>query len=197
MMIRYTLDPASSRFTVQAFAAGMLSALAHSPTFAVREFSGELSFTPETLADASFRLTVRADSLTVSDSVSPKDRADIEGRMRLEVLETAVYPEIDFQSIEITADKVADNWYRLRLKGEIRLHGVKRPLTVDAQLRVLEDQARLSGQGSLLLSAYRIKPVTALGGLIKLKDELKVDFDLAGRQPPHPALSPTTGERAG
>jgi polyisoprenoid-binding protein YceI len=183
MMARYTLDPASSRFTVQAFAAGMFSGLGHSPTFAVRELSGELRFTPETLADAAFHLSVRADSLTLTDPVSPKDREEIEGRMRREVLETAVYPEIDFQSAEIAADKVADNWYRLRLKGELRLHGVKRAQPLDAQLRIFEDQARLSGQCTLLLSAYRIKPVTALGGLIKLKDELKFDFDLAAGKP--------------
>jgi polyisoprenoid-binding protein YceI len=181
-MVRYALGPAPSRFTVQAVAGGMLSGFAHSPSFAIREFTGELRFTPETFADASFRLTVKADSLTLTDSVSPKDREEIEGRMRREVLETSSYPEIDFQSTEIAADKVADNWYRLRIKGELRLHGVKRPQSVDAQLRAIEDQVRLSGQCTLSLSAYRIKPVTALGGLIKLKDELKFDFDLAGRK---------------
>jgi polyisoprenoid-binding protein YceI len=118
----------------------------------------------------------------VANSVSPKDREEIEGQMRLEVLETASYPEIVFQAAEITADKVADNWYRLLLKGELRLHGVKRAQPVEAQLRILDDQVRLSGQGTLLLSAYRIKPVSALGGLIKLKDELKIDFELVGRK---------------
>jgi polyisoprenoid-binding protein YceI len=182
MMVRYLLDPAPSRFTVQAFAGGMLSALGHSPTFAIRDFTGELRFTPETLAEGSFQLTVKADSLTVTDSVSPKDREEIESRMRQEVLETAAYPEVVFQAAEITADKVADNWYRLRLKGELRLHGVKRPQPVDAQLRILDDQVRLSGECTLLLSAYRLKRVSALGGMIKLKDELKFSFDIVGRK---------------
>ena len=181
-MVRYTLDPASSRFTVQALACGMLSGLGHSPTFAIREFRGELRFTPETFADASFHLTVRADSLTVADSVSPKDREEIERRTREEVLETAKYPEIVYQSTEIKADKIADNWYRLQITGELSLHGVKKPHPVDAQLRLLDDEVRLSGQCTLSPSAYRIKPVTALGGTIKLKDELKFDFDLVGRK---------------
>jgi polyisoprenoid-binding protein YceI len=181
-MVHYTLDPASSRFTVQAFAAGLLSSFGHSPTFAIPGFTGELRFTPETLADASFHLRVKADSLTLTDSVTAKDRKEIEGQMRQEVLETAVYPEIDFQSAGITPEKVADNWYRLQIKGELHLHGAKRPQLVDAQLRILEDQVRLSGQCALLLSAYHIKLVSALGGLIKLKDELKFNFDLAGRK---------------
>jgi len=115
-MLRYLFDPGLSRFTVQALASGMLSVLGHSPTFAIREFTGELRFAPDAPAEASLRLTVKAESLAVTDSVSPKDHDDIESRMRQEVLETAVYPEIVAQSTEITADKVADNWYRLRLK---------------------------------------------------------------------------------
>ena len=63
----------------------------------------------------------------MTDSVSPKDREDIESRMRREVLETASYPDVVFQCNEITADKVADNWYRQRSRCELRLHGVNRP----------------------------------------------------------------------
>jgi len=37
-----------------------------------------------------------------------------------------------------------------------------------------------SNQFGLNMSEYRIKPVTALGGSIKLKDELKVSFHIAG-----------------
>jgi polyisoprenoid-binding protein YceI len=181
-MVRYLLDPASSRFTVQAFAAGLLSGLAHSPTFAIRQFTGELRFGLETVAQTAIHLTVKADSLTVQGDVSPNDREEIEGRMRREVLETAASPEVVFASTEIAADKVSDNWYRLRVQGSIRLRGVQKPQPVEAQLQLLEDGVRLSGQCTLLLSAFGIKPVTALGGLIKLKDELKFDFDLVGRK---------------
>ncbi|HZY84092.1 MAG TPA: hypothetical protein VFE78_04635 [Gemmataceae bacterium] len=39
-MTRYRLGPELRQFTVQAFASGMLSFLGHSPTFAVRDFTG-------------------------------------------------------------------------------------------------------------------------------------------------------------
>jgi polyisoprenoid-binding protein YceI len=181
-MARYLLDPAPSRFTVQAFAGGFLSGLAHSPTFAIREFTGVLNWTPEAGVPASLQLGVKADSLQLTDAVKPSDREEIESRMRREVLETATFPEIVCTATDITTDKVADNWYRLRLSGELQLHGVRNLQRVDAQLRLLGDEARLSGQCTLLLSAYRIKPVTALGGMIKLKDELKFQFDLAARK---------------
>jgi polyisoprenoid-binding protein YceI len=181
-MIRYILDPALSRFTVQAFAGGMLSSLGHSPTFAICEFTGELLFAPDAPAETSLRLTVKTASLAVTDSVSAKDRDDIESRMRKEVLETAAYPEIVYQSTQVAAVKIADDWYRLRLVGNLQLHGVKKPHALEAQLRLAVEQARVSGQCTLLLSAYRIQQVSALGGLIKLKDELKFNFDLVGRK---------------
>ena len=106
-MLRYQLDPTQSRFTVQAFARGMLSAFGHSPTFAIRSFTGELRFAPEAPADNSFQLTIRADSLALTDAVSAADRAEIEKQMRESVLETAANPEIAFQSTAFKADRIA------------------------------------------------------------------------------------------
>ena len=40
MTTRYRFDPSLSRFTVRAFASGLLSFVGHSPTFAVRQFAG-------------------------------------------------------------------------------------------------------------------------------------------------------------
>jgi hypothetical protein len=37
MAVHYRLNPGESRFTVQAFASGLLSFLGHSPTFAIRD----------------------------------------------------------------------------------------------------------------------------------------------------------------
>jgi len=180
--MRYVAELSQSRFTVQAFATGMLSGLGHSPTFAVRDFTGELHFEPENPAESSVHLTVKADSLTLTDSVSAKDCEEIESRMRQEVLGTATYAEIVFHSIEVQADKIADDWYRLQIAGDLSLHGVKKRQPLDAQLRLWEDQARLSGRGTLLQSAYGIKPVSALGGMLKLKGELKLDFDIVWRK---------------
>ncbi len=180
--MRYVLDASQSRFTVQAFVQGALSALGHSPTFAIRAFTGEIRLAAEAIADTAIRLIVQADSLALADSVSAKDREEIETRMRQEVLETAAFPEIVFQSTEITPSKIAEGWYRLGIAGKLSLHGVTNPYRLDAQLRVMEEEVRLSGDSALLQPAYRIKRVSALGGMITLKDELKIAFDLLGRK---------------
>jgi polyisoprenoid-binding protein YceI len=97
-------------------------------------------------------------------------------------LETARCPEIVFQGKEITAGKIAENWYRVQFSGKLSLHGVTNPHQVDTQLRIVGDQVRLSGDCTLRPSAYRIKPVSALGGLITLRDELKFVYEIVGRK---------------
>ena len=178
MTVRYRFDPGQSQFGVQAFAAGMLSFLGHSPTFAVRDFAGGLTTEGGTVTGLA--LTVKAGSLQLVDSVSDKDRREIEETMRRDVLETAKFPTIAYEAAKVSADLVAQGRYRLRVGGRLSLHGVTRPQPVEAELLVFDDGIRLRGESSLRLSDYRIRPVTALAGTIKLKDELKVSFDLAG-----------------
>jgi polyisoprenoid-binding protein YceI len=182
MTVSYRLDATRSRFTVQAFARGLLSMFGHDPIIAIRNFTGEMRFTPEAAEPVSLQLTVTADSLQVVDNAKPKDRPEIEATMRKEVLDSASFSEIRFQSIAVIATRIADNWYRLRIRGNLFLRGVTGTEQVDAQLRLTDDDMRLSGEGTLRQSAYRIKPVTALGGMITVKDEVKLSFDLMGRR---------------
>jgi polyisoprenoid-binding protein YceI len=178
---RYRLDPAQSRFTVQAFVAGLFSALGHSPTFAVRDFSGEMRFERDEVASLALDLTALADSLDLLDHVRESDRHEILDRMRREVLESLRYRAIIYKSERASSLPIAPGRFRVRIDGQLALHGVTRSHPVDAEIQVFGDGVRLLGESSVRLSDHVIRPVTALAGTIKLKDELKVSFDLAGR----------------
>jgi polyisoprenoid-binding protein YceI len=125
-------------------------------------------------------LTVWADSLGLVDDVKPADRQEIETTMRTAVLETATYPEVGYQADDVIADRTDAGRYRLRIAGRLTLHGVTHPHPVEAELVVFSDGVRLRGGAGLRLSDYRIKPVSAVGGTIRLKDDLRVTFDIAG-----------------
>jgi polyisoprenoid-binding protein YceI len=177
-MNRYRLDPGRSHFTVQAFPAGLLSAFAHSPTFAVHDFGGEMRL-GETAQSFELDLTVDAGSLELVDRVREVDRREIEGRMRGEMLETSTYPQLSYRGRAVRADAIDQGRYRLAIDGELALHGVTRPHRMEAELIVFGDGLRLGGRDTLRMSDHRIKPVTAVGGTIKLKDELTISFDIA------------------
>ena len=182
-MNRYRIEPGRSRFTVQAFAAGLLSAFAHSPTFAVRDYRGEVRL-GATAQGLELDLTINPDSLDLEDRVKDSDRREIEGRMRGEVLETSAYREIEYHGRAVRAETIDQGRYRLVIGGDLRLHGVTRPHQLDAELVVFGDGLRLGGVDRLRMSEHGIGPVTALGGTIKLKDELTITFDLAALPEP-------------
>jgi len=176
-IVRYRIDTSRSRFTVRAFAGGMLSSFAHNPTLAIRDFGGEVEV-PGALERASLRLRVRADSLQLTDEVSDKDRKEIERLMREEVLETDRFPEIVFESTEVSANKITEGWYRVKLTGDLSLHGATNGCSFDAQVWVTAETLRAQGETPLRQTDYRIKLVSAAGGTIKVKDELKFSFDI-------------------
>jgi len=175
---RYRIDAGQSHFTVRAFAGGFLSALAHDHTISVREFDGNTEFTFGTVEPASLQMTIKAASLAVVDKISDKDRQKIEATMRDEVLEVSQFPEITFKSSGVTATKTGEGQYQARISGEISLHGVSRPLTINSQLEFGDKVLHAKGNFALKQSNFGIKPVSVAGGTIKVKDEIKFVFDI-------------------
>ncbi len=179
---RYVINAMVSRFTVQAFASGLLSAFGHNPKIAIRDLKGEIYFDGEQVEKSTMHLVIRADSLSVTDNISDKDRRDIETEMREKVLETAKYPEITFDVSGVTVNKSDNGQSNVILNGQLILHGVTRSQKVPATLALTGDMLRAFGEFSLRQTDYNIKPVSAIGGGLKVKDEVKFSFDIVARQ---------------
>jgi polyisoprenoid-binding protein YceI len=176
--MRYRVDASRSRFIAQAFAKGLLSAFGHNPRLAVRSLEGWVEFDPAAPNAASVWMKARADSLVVIDDMSDKDRREIERVTREELLEAARYPEVVFQSAIVTARQAAEGRYQVRVIGDLSLHGVTREFVVDATSPVEGDELRARGGFTLRLTDFNIRPVSVAGGLLKLKDEVRLSFDI-------------------
>jgi polyisoprenoid-binding protein YceI len=181
--VRYVIDPGGSTFIVRAFATGMLSAFAHNPTIAIPDSQGEVQFTSSTLEEASLRIVVQAVSLKVTDDISARDRQEIERRMHDEVLEADGFAEIIYECDRVASiQKISEGQYAVTLNGELALHGVTRTQSVSARVTIKGETLRAAGEFTLRLSDYEIGPVSAAGGAVKLKDELKLSFDMTTRK---------------
>jgi polyisoprenoid-binding protein YceI len=180
--VTYRLVPARSTFTVQAFAEGLFSSFGHDPVIHIRDFSGEVQFDHETLADASLKIMVDPNSLAVSDEVKEKDRLEIEQTMRGQVLETSNYKEIVFTSNNIAVNRMGKGC-RARLIGDLALHGAtQKNIWISAEATIDESSLRAQGNFSLKQTDFGIKSYSAAGGTIKLKNELKFLFDLVAEK---------------
>jgi polyisoprenoid-binding protein YceI len=179
-LVHYRLVPEQSKFTVQAFAEGLLSAFGHDPVLEIKDFTGETEFVPGSFESASLKMTIKADSIVLSTEVKEKDRLDIEQTMREQVLEIAKYPEIVFVSSNVSVTRLAEGRYRARVIGDLTFHGsTQKNLWITSEVTVSGESLRVKGDFSLKQSDFGIKPFSAAGGTIKLKNELKFSFDIA------------------
>ena len=181
-LAHYIIDTKASRFTVRAFATGILSPVGHNPTLGIRNFNGDVHFSPEVLQGSGFHLSVGAASLSVQDDVSDKDRREIERLVNEQVLEVAKYPEIIYEAPVISITKLGDSLYSAALDGNLTLHGVTCRQLVTARIAVFGTMLRASGDFTLKQTDYQIKLISIAGGALKLKDELKFSFEIVARE---------------
>ena len=177
----YVIDPRASRFTVRAFAGGVLSVFAHNPTFAVRRFTAQLEFDPAALAQTSVKIVVETASLELTDQVSESDRKEIHRIMRDEVLEVERFPTFEFQSARVEATDQGGR-YHGSVTGPLALHGVTRDVTIEGDAVLMGTSLRVYGEYQLSQTEFGIKLVSVAAQSIKVKDELKCSFDLVARR---------------
>lgn len=175
-LVRYRIDTKKSLFTIHPFATGAAAILSHGLSIAVRDFTGELQFVPGTLQDASIHMKIKADSLNVNDDIKESDRREIERTMKEQILRSSEHPEIVFKSTAIHSKMTAENHYRVEVAGHLSLNGVVRSHSFDAQVILGAESVRANGQFVAKQSDFDIPLISAAGGMIKLKDEVKLHF---------------------
>lgn len=178
----YEISAGISRITVRAFATGILSAMGHNPVISARDFSGVVRLAEGTRGHAELHIAVKAAALSVENDVSDKDRREIERQMKEEVLETTRFPEIVCDCSEIAGTLAGEGPFDVAVRGNIGLHGVTRAESIAARVSVQGDMLRASGEFTVRQTDYGIKLVSALGGALKVRDEVKIVFDIVARK---------------
>ncbi len=161
-----TFDAAAVDCRVSVFREGLLTSVGHDVTLQVTTLSLEVGDDDAITADfdaSSLRVTTEA--------VSVSDRKKIE-RNAEETLEARKYPKIGFRSVSVVRD--GD---RARIEGDLTLHGVTAPISVEAR----DDGRRWNAKIVLDQRKFGIKPFSAMLGALKVKPEVEVDISV-----PHP-----------
>ena len=178
---RYRLDASRSTFNVRAFSGGVLWFKGHDHLVAARDFTGEATLTPGSVNPASLRLTVRAASLAETrDVFTEQQKRIIDKELREIVLEPDKYPEITFESTGVEA-KAEGGVFKVRLTGDLTLHGVTRRVTIPADVTVAGDDLRARGEFHIERSVFKVKATSAFHGTVRVRDKLKVMFDIVAR----------------
>jgi polyisoprenoid-binding protein YceI len=179
----YTIVASESSFWVFVAKAGLFSAFAHDHEIGVKSFTGKIVLPESGAGGGSLELEVNAASLAVLDKQpSEADKQKIFDSMHKEVLESAKFPKIAFKSVSVSDLKqTGADAYNLTLNGDLTLKGVTRRIAVPVLLTVNAQQLRAVGKYTLKQTDFGIKPYSAAGGAVKVKNEVVVNFNIVAK----------------
>jgi polyisoprenoid-binding protein YceI len=161
------IDTQKSVMTVHVYKSGVFSAFAHDHEISAPIASGSVDASAHRV-----ELRLGADTLRVRErDVSEKDRTEIQETMLgPQVLDAAHNREIVFRSTTVEPAGPG-SW---TVQGNLTLHGTERPVT----LTVSEHEGHYTGSAALKQTAFGIKPVRIAGGTVRVKDEVRIEFDI-------------------
>ena len=166
------LDTQRSTITIHFGKSGLLSPAAHDHTISAAISSGIVR---ESTAPR-IEFTIGTAKMTVKPDprIGPKDQATIQMHMEEMALETKKYPEIAFRSSHI--ERIADGQWKV--DGDLSLHGVTKPVS----LNVKQNGNSWTTHTVLKQTDFGIKPISIGGGMIKVKNEVEIYFQVFARQ---------------
>jgi polyisoprenoid-binding protein YceI len=162
------IDVNKSSMKVRVFKSGAFSAFAHDHEIEAPIAEGRI----DSSANPSVQLRVDSHKMRVLDpEIAADKRADIQNTMQgAAVLDVERFPEISYQSTTVTQRGDA-HW---EVRGNLTLRGKKRPVAVEVSL----ESGHYRGSASIKQSDFGIEPIRIAGGTVKVKDELKIEFDI-------------------
>jgi polyisoprenoid-binding protein YceI len=164
-------------FQIQTGTSGLFGAFAHEHQIEAEKIEGCAVVDSNDLTRSSIKLTFTTANIKVKDpKESPGDRAKVQETMERDVLAIAQYPQITFESTMIERGKTADAF---QVRGNLTIRGKTQPVTIPIILaRAADGTYRATGEYKFKQSTFGIKPVQLAGGTIKVKDEIRAEFEL-------------------
>jgi polyisoprenoid-binding protein YceI len=180
----YVVDSERSSLVVKVGRAGLFSFAGHRHEVMTSQIEGRIVANAEDVARSSVTLRVAAAGLRVTGKGEPaEDVPKVQSRMEgPDVLDVAGFPDILFRSSAVEGRQAGGVW-NLRLSGELTLRGVTRSLLLPLRVQLGEETLEATGQAVLRQTDFGLRPVS-VAGLVKVKNELGLDYEIVGRLSP-------------
>ena len=164
------IDTSRSSIAIHVGKAGLLSSAGHDHWISAPISSGTIRDAPP-----SVEFTVETANMKVKPDpkVDEKTHAQIQKDMEDMTLETAKYPRVEFHSTHV--EKIGDGEWKVA--GDLSLHGVTKPVAIS----VKRNGEAYVAHTVLKQTDYGIKPISVGGGMIKVKNEIEIEFQIYTR----------------
>jgi polyisoprenoid-binding protein YceI len=176
----YRIQPAESLLLVHVGKDGKMASMGHEHAVVSRDMQGLVALADDPAASRAqvamplISLVVDEpeyrDRLALDTEISDADRAGTYSNMR-KVLEAELYPwvQVEARFASVPSDPV-------ELSVSITMHGAALEYVVPVQLEITDKRLTVHGHLQLRQSDFGMTPYSAVGGLLRVADELGVEF---------------------
>jgi polyisoprenoid-binding protein YceI len=161
------IDPQHSTITVHVGKAGLLSAAGHDHWVNAPISSGFINASESPRVE--FTVNTREMTVKPDPKVDAKTQEQIQQDMQEMTLDSGKFPRITFVSQKV--ERSGDVW---KVEGTLTLHGVSKTV----HLNVTKDGAAYVSRTTLKQTDFGIKPVSVGGGMVKVKDQVDIEFHI-------------------
>ena len=158
------IDVERSTITIRVGKSGLLSAAGHEHWVNAPIASG---FIRESEPHVEFTVNTRAMTVKPDPKVDAKTQEQVQQDMQEMTLDSGKYARITFESRKV--ERSGDGW---KVEGTLTLHGVSK----NVNLSVTKDGGAYVSRFTLKQTDYGIKPVSVGGGMVKVKDQVEIEF---------------------
>lgn len=165
---------------------GLLGFVGHRHAVLATDWSADLKMNLDDLGHSRATLTIPTDKLVIDSSTarekaglgkgpSASDVRTIQKRMLgSEVLDATKYPQIRFTTTAIESQGNG----RLRVTGNIEIHGRRQQVTVPVRYKTDGKQLEFDGDVNIRQTDFGLQPESVAGGTIKVKNSVSIRFHI-------------------
>jgi polyisoprenoid-binding protein YceI len=165
------IDGERSTITIHVGKAGLFSMAGHEHWVNAPISAGVLD--DSNRPHVEFRVDAAKMEVKPDPKIDAKTQAQIQKSMQDITLESAKYPEIAFRSSRVEK-QAGEQW---KVDGILTLHGVTKPLVI----MVKRSGDAFVSHATIKQTDFGIKLISVGGGVVKVKNELEIDFRIVTR----------------
>jgi polyisoprenoid-binding protein YceI len=181
----FVVDAAASSFRISVGKSGLFSFAGHEHQVLATAIEGRIVVNREEAARSSVNLRFETSGLKVEGQGEPaEDVPKVQAKLASpEVLNVVQFPEVTFRSTAVEARQSPDGSWNLRVTGDVTIKGASRSLVLPLRVQLAEGVLTATGQTVLKQREFGITPVS-VGGVVKVRNELGLDYKIVARVAP-------------
>jgi polyisoprenoid-binding protein YceI len=180
----YTIDLSQSRVTATLTQEGFIARRYPTHRVEVKNFSGKIEVSERDVTQIAVEVEAETKSLTNADEdMSEFERREFHNVLNNLVLESDKFPKIKFVSVSAPDARKSGETRAFTLNGDLTLRDATKRVSFPVTVTISKDQLRATGDAELKQTDFGITPYSGKLGMIKIGDEVKINFAIVAKSP--------------